>query len=201
MSTPALKFADRISFEDFLATVDEGTHAEWVDGEVVAVSPANDQHQDIAGFLYALLRLYAEERRLGKVRDAPFQMKLSRSGREPDVLFVARENLGRLRRTHLDGPADLVVEVISPDSVERDRRDKFQEYQRDGVREYWLVDPARERAAVYVLNADGLYGAADSGDPPRLRSTVMPGLWIDPAWLWSDPMPTLNSVQREWGLI
>ena len=203
MAAPAVRDPHGISYEEFLATVDEGTHAEWVDGEVVFMSPAGDQHQDVAGFLYALFRVYAEERTLGKVRDAPFQMKTGPGlpGREPDVLFVATENLGRLHRTHLAGPADLVVEVISPESVERDRRVKFQEYQKGGVREYWLIDPARERAAVYRLNADGLYEPAPEGDPPRLRSEVMPGLWIDPAWLWSDPMPTVNSVQREWGLI
>ncbi len=114
-----------VPYEEFLARADEDTLAEWVQVEIHPYSPASRSHQDIAGFLYGLLRAYVERHRLGVVLPAPFQMKLSRSGREPDLLFVAQEHLHRLHPTHLEGPADLVVEIVSPESAPRDRGEKF----------------------------------------------------------------------------
>jgi hypothetical protein len=55
-------------------------------------------------------------------------MKLALSGREPDVLFLASAHVGRLTETYLNGPADVMVEIVSPDSVGRDRGDEFYEY-------------------------------------------------------------------------
>ena len=202
MSAPAVRFPEKIGYEDFLATVDEGTHAEWVDGEVVRMSPASDRHHDIKLFLAALIRVYADLKELGAVRDAGFQMKTAPHlpGREPDIFFIAREHLHRLRKGHLEGPADLAVEIVSPDSVTRDRLEKFREYQDGGVREYWLIDPARKEAVVYRLNAQGVYEAAIQGEPPRLRSEVMPGFSVDPRWLWSEPTPSTLVALKEWGL-
>jgi Uma2 family endonuclease len=78
-------------------------------------------------------------------------MKLAQSGREPDLLFVAQTNLERLKETYLDGPADLVVEIVSPEGVGRDRGVKFYEYAQGGVPEYWLIDPQTEWAEFYRL--------------------------------------------------
>jgi len=135
----------KMTYEEFLDWADEDTLAEWVDGEVVIYSPASDRHQDISGFLESVLRSFVEARQLGVVRSAPFQMKLEQ-GREPDLLFVADEHLDRLKETRLDGPADLVVEIISEESMGRDRGEKFYEYARGGVPEYWLLDPQQEWA-------------------------------------------------------
>jgi Uma2 family endonuclease len=135
----------KMTYEEFLAWADEDTWAEWVNGEVIILSPASKRHQDLAFFLAALLRLFVEARQLGFVVTAPFQMKIGADlpGREPDILFISREHLDRFRDTYLDGPADLVVEIISRDSRARDRGDKFYEYEQGGVREYWLLDDLR----------------------------------------------------------
>ena len=114
-----------MSYEAFLEWADEDTAAEWVDGKVILMSPPSDRHQDLADFLTALMRYFAEEYSLGKVRSAAFQMKLESSGREPDVLFVAKENLDRIKKNRLAGPADITVEIISPESRKRDRQTKL----------------------------------------------------------------------------
>jgi putative restriction endonuclease len=124
----------KITYEAFLAWADEDTRAEWVDGEVVILSPSSDKHQNLAGFLSALLRYFVEAHQSGLVLFAPFQMKTGPDlpGREPDILFIAHEHLDRLKNVYLDGPADLVVEIISPDSRGRDRGEKFYEYEQGG---------------------------------------------------------------------
>lgn len=67
------------------------------------------------------------------------------AGRSPDLPLVRRGNLGRLRDADLDGPADLGVEIISPESRVRDRGEQFDEYDAVGVKEYWLIDPLRRK--------------------------------------------------------
>jgi Uma2 family endonuclease len=193
----------KMTYEEFLAWADEDTWAEWINGEVFVLSPASNKHQDLAGFLTALLRHFVETKQLGVVRFAPFQMKTGRDlpGREPDILFIAREHLDRLTDTYLDGPADLVVEIISRDSRARDRGDKFYEYEQGGVREYWLLDYLRRQAEFYQLGPEGIYRLVAVGPDGIYQSAVLAGLWLNVEWLWQEPLPPLMSVLREWRLI
>jgi Uma2 family endonuclease len=195
--------ARKLTYEEFLTWCDEDTWAEWVDGEVVVLSPASRRHQDLADFLTAVLRAYVEAKGLGVVLSAPFQMKTGPDlpGREPDLLFVARENLGRLKDRYLEGPADLVVEVVSPESRLRDRGEKFAEYEAGGVREYWLVDPEARQADFYVLGPDNRYDRRRADAAGIYRSQVVEGLWVRPEWLWQDPLPPVLAVLRELGLL
>lgn len=193
----------KMTYEEFLAWADEDTWAEWVDGEVIRLMSASETHQDLADFFTALLRHFAEAHQSGVVRSAPFQMKTGPSlpGREPDILFVAREHLNRLKQVYLDGPADLVVEIVSPESRARDRGTKFYEYEQGGVREYWLLDPGRKQAEFYGLGADGIYRLLEVDRDGVVHSRVLPGLWLKVEWLWQEPLPPLLGVLREWGLV
>jgi Uma2 family endonuclease len=177
----------RMSYEEFLQWAGEDTHAEWVDGEVIIHTPPKDIHQATVRFLHRLLGLFVDLFNLGKIRIAPFEIKLEPGGpsREPDLLFIAKENLERLTE-RLTGPADLIVEVISEDSVRRDRDDKFREYGAAGVREYWIIDPrpGKQRADFFRLEEGGAYRLFATEDDARAESQVLPGFWLRPAWLW-----------------
>src|SRR5437762_3848789 len=101
----------KMSYEEFLDWCDEDTLAEWVRGKVQMRMPAALPHQRIMKFLSIVLTFWVRARGLGEIILPPFQMKLPPpvdAGREPDLIFVARDHLDRLRHTHLDGPADLV---------------------------------------------------------------------------------------------
>jgi Uma2 family endonuclease len=191
-----------LSFEEFLTAYD-GVHAEWVDGKACVMSPNTDRHSQVARFLIALLQAYAEEKGLGEVFVPAFAMRLSPrpSGREPDLFFVAREHLDRNRGSHLEGPADLVVEVISASTRVVDRGEKFYEYEQAGVPEYWLIDPDRRKVEAYRLGEDGTYEPVPLGEPAALRADALPGMWILTEWLWQRPMPRLLEIQKAWGLI
>lgn len=188
----------RMTYEEFLKWADEDTLAEWVDGEVYMTSPASTQHQHVVGFLARLLGLYVEQNNLGAVFDAPFQMKLAASGREPDLLFVASAHLDRLHDTHLEGPADLAVEVVSPESAGRDRGEKFYEYAAAGVPEYWLIDPQTQWAEFYRLEGPR-YRLSYEGRDGRYESAVVPGFWLRVEWLWQ--RPRVLDALRELGVI
>ena len=188
----------RMTYNEFLDWADEDTLAEWVDGEVVMTSPASNKHQDISGFLESVMRSFVQVHNLGTVRSAPFQMKLENSGREPDLVFVAAEHLDRLKDTYLDGPADLAVEIVSPESVERDRGTKFYEYARGGVPEYWLIDPQVQWVEFYRL-AGVHYRPAFSGDEGVYHSEAMDGFWLRVEWLWQESLPAVEDVLLEVG--
>ena len=121
-------------------------------------------------------------------------------GRAPDILFIAKRKTKRLKKTHLEGPADLVVEIISPGREAVDRKEKYNEYQAGGVREYWLIDPMRKKAEVFVRGRDGLYRLAPMEDGV-FNSVVLKGLWIKSDWLWRKPLPSVIAVAKEWKLI
>lgn len=197
MAAPEPPAKPKMTYAKFLAWADEDTLAEWVDGEVVMTSPASDRHQDLARFLTVGLSNFVEMRGLGVIRPAPFQMKLPDSGREPDLIFVAAQHMERLRNTYLDGPADLAIEVLSPESASRDRGEKFYEYARGGVPEYWLIDPLRKWAEFYRLGEFGLYEPIFSGREGIFHSEVLPGFWLRVEWLWQEPLPNSLRVLGE----
>src|SRR5579872_5366162 len=105
MAEQALATPIRMSFEEFLEWADEDTWAEWVDGEVTLLT-ATTEHQILLGFLYKILDEYVRANDLGLLLFAPFLMTIRRGlpGREPDILFIARENLARLKGSLLEGP-------------------------------------------------------------------------------------------------
>jgi Uma2 family endonuclease len=199
---PVTPAPPRMTYEEFLEWAD-GTRAEWVDGEVIVMSPTSVAHQRVLSFLAALLQHFVEANELGLILFAPFQMRLRArpSGREPDAIFIARDRLDKLQDAYLDGPADMAIEILSPDSQTRDRVDKFREYEQAGVREYWLIDPACKQAEFYLLGSDGIYSPVIIGDDGIFHSDVIEGLWLKVDWLWQDSLPTLMSVLKEWGLV
>jgi Uma2 family endonuclease len=193
----------KVTYEEFLAWADEDVPAEWVDGEVIIMSPASRKHQEVASFLAALLTFFVEAKQAGVIFIAPFQMRLDTrpSGREPDILFIARARLELLTDTYLNGAADMAVEIISPESRVRDRGDKFYEYEQAGVREYWLIDPVRKQAEFHYLNEERIYQLVPVGDDHIFNSRVLDGLRLNVEWLWQEPLPLLMSVLKEWKLI
>ncbi|MCI0419671.1 MAG: Uma2 family endonuclease [Acidobacteria bacterium] len=189
----------KLTFEEFLGLCDEDVWAEWVGGEVTMVSPASVSHQSIGSLLEVVLRIFVERHELGLVLRAPFLMRLAEipSGREPDLLFVRKARLNLLQANYLDGPADLVVEIISPESIGRDRGEKFVEYERAGILEYWLIDPDRQSAEFYQLSSEGRYRTVLPGSDGAYHATVVDGFWLKAEWLWKTPLPAALDLLRE----
>lgn len=191
--------SEKMSYEEFLDWADEDTLAEWVDGKAIMTSPASTKHQTLADFLLMVLSHYVQAHESGIVISAPFQMKLEH-GREPDLIFIANAHLDRLKTTYLDGPADLVVEIISPESAGRDRGEKFIEYEAGGVPEYWLIDPQRRWAEFYQLQGER-YHLTYAGEQGEYHARALPGFWLRAEWLWQQPLPKVIDVLRIIGLL
>ncbi len=182
-----------MTYEEYLASTSFEGRTEWVDGRVIVFIPPNVVHARINMFLATLMRIFARRLDLGEVIGMPMEMRILDPivSREPDILFVASEHIDRITSDRLDGPADLVVEFISKDSIGRDRGDKFYEYERAGIGEYWIADPrpGRHRFDAWVLGDDEKFRAVLPDDDGRYHSTILKGFWLRPEWLWQDPLP------------
>ncbi len=191
----------KISYEDFLVRY-EGIRAEWVDGEVELKMSVSDIHQEISIFLLRLMTEFVEAFDLGRVFQLEFQMKLARErrGREPDLFFVQKSRLDRLQRNHFDGPGDLVIEIVSTDSVQRDYEDKFKEYQSGGVPEYWLIDPLSQQVSFFQRDTDGVFQRILSNPDGVYSSATLPGFWVREEWFWQSPAPSMSAMRKEFGL-
>ncbi len=188
-----------MSYDQFLAAFDENVQAEWIDGEVIIFVPPTTLHQRVV-FFARLLSLYTDVFRIGEVVTSPVQMRaqLDGSSREPDIAYIANEHHDRVTRQRLAGPAGLVVEVVSDESVARDRVDKFFEYQDMGVREYWIVDPrlGKERVDRYWLD-DNRYQPTPPDEQGRYHARVLPGFWFRATWLWQESPPDPHAALAE----
>lgn len=182
--------ATGLSFAEFLTRFD-GRHAEWIMGNVLVHMSSNRNHQEIFQFLISFFNLYLGLKPIGRLLVAAFTMYLGDEvpAREPDLMIVLNPNLDRIKPTYLDGPADIAIEIVSPESIARDYGVKFQEYEQAGVREYWLFDPIRQQADIYVLGEDKLYHRAKLDEQGRMVSTLLPGFAMDATILWRDRLP------------
>jgi Uma2 family endonuclease len=191
----------RMTEEEFEAWCDEDVRAEFVDGEVLIMSPVVDYHYLISQFLIQLLGLYLLERPYGEMVGPEFQVRL-RTGlrRVPDLAYLSKERAHLRMRSRVEGAPDAVWEIVSQDSIERDRRDKFLEYQLLGVREYWLIDPLAQAVEAYCLGADGAFERVGQEDG-KLSSRVIPGFWLRPEWVLSIPLADVRVCLRELGVL
>lgn len=201
---PPIVSSSKMTYEEFLREYD-GQYAEYVDGEVISDMSVTQRHDDLTLFLQALLRFFVEAKKLGKIHGEPYQIRMTMDdktkGREPDIFFVKTENLGRIGEQFFDGAPDLIIEVISPESVMRDTQEKFEEYETAGVKEYWIVDPTRRTANFYNLEKSGKYKLRYPSAEDVFESRVIEGLWIKTDWLWQDELPNLIDILKDWKLV
>ena len=198
--TPAAEQSPlRMSFEEFIKWAGEDILAELVQGDVVMMTPASLPHQALSMFLTRVLSDYVDVGEIGWIGTAPIALRLSPDTvREPDLLFVANDHLDRVKETCVDGPADLVIEIVSADSVGRDRGEKYYEYEQAGIPEYWLIDSRTRRAEFYQLQ--GAYYQPMFPDAQGIyRSRVLPGFWLNVGWLQQEPLPDVEDVLLDVG--
>ena len=184
------------SYEQYLAEASETRFAEWADGEMIEYIPPLFHHQQVTWFLFSLMRGFVEALGLGVVGAAPMAFKLWPDGpaREPDVFYVSDSRRGNFTERWFEGGPDIAAEVISAGSVREDWVRKLEEYERAGVREYWLVDPRPyQNAAEFYRLQGGIFQPVELPDG-RFMSTVLPGFWLDVAWLRQDPLPSYREA-------
>lgn len=186
-----------ITFGDFCQLVRDGQKADLIDGVIYMASPDNTDANALFMWLASVMNIFSGRKKLGKVYGSRVAFRLGdKQGPEPDIAFVRRERLSRVRRGFVDGAPDLAMEIVSPDSIERDYVAKREQYRHAGVREYWIVDEVEQRVTLLRLSAQGAYREVRPRDG-ALHSQVLPGFYLRLSWLWQQPLPDELDVLAE----
>lgn len=186
---------------EFLEWIGPKTRAEWVDGEVEMMAADSLDHADYGWWLLTVVKEFVSHHRLGTAHGPSVLVRLPRRKRlrMPDVVFVAAGGAAVKRPALIDGAPDLVMEVVSPDSVVRDWHDKYRDYERAGVREYWVIDRAKHRVEAFMLGRDGKYRGIDDVEG-KIESKVVKGLYLRVEWLLAPRPPEVWKILRELGV-
>lgn len=162
---------------DYFSLPDTNRYIELSEGKLIMPPHPTYAHQTALQNFFLKLNEFVESRRLGVVRFAPLPVRLWPGKiREPDIFFISKEHQDRIGEQACSVP-DLVVEVLSPATRETDRGEKFFEYAKAGVSEYWLVDPEKRSIEVYTLRGQVYEPLTLAGE--RACSKLLEGFCVD----------------------
>ena len=177
-----------LTYEDYRKTPDDQRY-ELLDGALVVLPTPNTAHQKALFRIARLVEDFVLERGLGGVFIAPTDVVLSDTNVvQPDVIFVSKERMSVVGDANIQGAPDLVIEIVSPNNPERDLVRKRDIYARNGVGEYWIVDPEARSIRVMTLEGStysiiGEYGAGD-----KLTSPTLKGLGLEVEGVFAAPV-------------
>ncbi|MBK8977014.1 MAG: Uma2 family endonuclease [Planctomycetes bacterium] len=178
-----LATGDRLTYDDLATFPADGFRHELLAG-IHVVTPAPDlAHQRVSGALFLALHALVEARGRGVVLAAPSAVRLSEEdGVQPDLSVVLHGSRARLRPREIEGPPDLVVEILSRSTRRADLTLKRECYERCGVGEYWVIDPGARRA--WSFQRDGESFGAPTEHRDHLQSPVLGGGSVDLGEVW-----------------
>ena len=167
-------------YEDYLQLPNDGKRYEIIEGVLYVANAPSFQHQHTVHQLDRQIGNFVSEHTLGYVIPAPFEVHLSSISRpvQPDITFIRTERISAHSLQIFEGAPDLIVEVLSPESIRRDRVIKFTAYEAAGVTEYWIANPNARTVEVYIL-AQGEYASlGEFKEMETIQSQVLAGIEI-----------------------
>ena len=166
------------TYEDYLQIEDEHRY-EVLKGELIMVAAPLTIHQKTSINLTILITSYVREKKLGEVLYAPTDVVLAKDVVvQPDILFIRKDRTGIIGEKAVMGAPDLIVEIVSPNSASYDTIEKRDIYEKNGVKEYWLVFP-QEKAVEVLTIEDGIYREFSKGRKAgSVRSKIVEGLTV-----------------------
>lgn len=170
----------KFTYRDYKSLPESETKRyELLEGELVMVPSPTTYHQRISWNLERILGDFISRHDLGFIYDAPLDVVFSEEDvAQPDIFFISKERSGIITKDNIQGAPDLIVEILSPTTAERDRSYKRTLYARHGVQEYWIVDPENKSIEVMALQEKGfetvqIYKVGQSLNSPLLKELFL----------------------------
>ena len=175
-TTPARSYDVRtmplpsVTWQDVQQMPDDGNRYEAIEGDLYMTPSPSLRHQLVSWRLCDDLNRFLVKAGHGLVLSAPFGVKFpdTSEGVQPDILFVSRERYEIVAEGVVVGAPDLVVEILSPSTAGRDRNIKLRLYERQGVREYWIVNPDENVVDVWRFGEEPAHKRFKGTLPVRL---------------------------------
>jgi Uma2 family endonuclease len=179
MAAMVEKQTKRWTYEEYYR-LDDDRRYEIIDGALREAPAPDTWHQDSSRKLFRLIDHFVAAHKLGEVFYAPIDVVLDRENTvQPDLVFVSRARVSIIQRRAIFGVPDLLIELVSPSSVRRDRYDKKALYARFGVKEYWIGDPANKSLEILTLKSGQYELHCAAEEKGRLTSLLLAGLEFD----------------------
>ncbi|MFN3490362.1 MAG: Uma2 family endonuclease [Emticicia sp.] len=155
---PATISTERWTYDDMVEKLPAESRYELRDYNLLEMPSPKPKHQNIVFTIGKQLDSYVRENKLGKTFFSPLDVVFQKGDSvQPDLIFVATENLGIIKESYISGVPDLLVEVVSKGSVARDYVEKKNDYEKFGVKEYWIIDSLNETIWIYAQNETSKY--------------------------------------------
>jgi Uma2 family endonuclease len=161
---------------------------EIINGQEVMGPGPFGRHQDVAANLYDIIRQHVRKNSLGKLFFSPldviFEEGINRL--QPDILFIGKENMG-IFQDWVRGVPDMVCEIISPGSYEKDTEAKKAIYEKYKVPEYWVVIPELQTVEVLTIEDDRYKKRCIAELEGMVTSKVIEGLQVNVKDIFEQP--------------
>lgn len=163
--------------EDYFNLEDDGFRYELIHGRLILVPSPIPEHQDISIILTTRIQNFLFDNPICKLYYAPLDVHIGDEVYQPDILFISNDNKDLIIENHIIGPPDLIVEILSPSTAEKDFGVKFNDYEKYGVKEYWIVDPQTGDCDFFV-SVDGKFKSKEPIDN-LYHSTILDGFTLN----------------------
>lgn len=169
--------AERITYAEYKQLPEDGKRYEVIDGELHVTPSPSWVHQRISYWITRLVGSWIDDRGLGVLQAAPLDVIMaSELIVQPDHIFIRKARIRQLVDRSVHGAPDLVVEILSPSTAGRDQIIKRAVYAREGIQEYWIVDPEARAVKVLTLEEGHYFEAGSVTGDRALPSRVLEGL-------------------------
>ncbi len=173
----------KLDYSHYVCFPNDGQRHEIIHGEHYVNPAPSTYHQTVSRRIQFALYSLIELQQLGQVFDAPVDVQLGNYNIvQPDIVVILARHEQMVTPTKIKGIPDLIVEILSPSTMEQDQVLKRQMYETAGVPEYWIVDPFEHSIAQLIRNSNGTYDS--SNHEQRIVAHVVPNVWIDLAQVW-----------------
>jgi len=178
MTTTAHRADIKFNYHDY-TLLPEDKRYELIHGDLFMTPSLTTSHQRISRKLGYLLTRYVEGKKLGEIFYAPMDVVLSDEDVvQPDILFISNERKEIVKPENIRGAPDLVIEILSPSSLERDTVIKKKLYAKHGVQEYWIVDPEGKTVEVLSWSPEGFKTVQTYAADAIANSPLLPGFSV-----------------------
>ena len=152
---------------------------ELSEGRLIISPSPTTRHQQIVNKLNFLIYSHVLNNNLGEVVTSPMDVRLWKGNiRQPDIVFMSNEHRKRITKRYFGVP-DLVMEILSKGTAKVDKEEKFQEYERAGVLEYWIVDPFKQSITIYTLENRAYKVFGEWGLSETAKSKLLDGFEVN----------------------
>jgi Uma2 family endonuclease len=171
------QFKKKISVKEFLELdFEEGFIYELINGEIASRKSSTTLHQMVSMNLLSALYLHIKNNKLGHLFTSPLDVCLNKHNLiVPDLTFTSNNNKKILKKKWIKGSPDLIIEILSRDTIIRDRGSKKSIYKKEKVKEYWIVDPSSSSIEVYLWEKNEYNLIAFADEESEFQSTVLAG--------------------------